>query len=448
MKLRDYQAIDAVFLAQTMTSACFNEQRTGKTPTALAMVKLKKVQKVVIICPGSAVYIWKEEYEKWLNQPCVALVGTPKKRQELLETWTHGLVVSYDTFKQTLNSKGMVDAILAMKPEFIIADEAHRFKTPKSAVANAIFKTTCIPHRLALTGTPAPGKAHEIYSILHWLFPHRFPSYWKFVAEYFYQDRKFGSGGRQYIEILGFKKEKQIELQEFLNQVSTQRKRIEVMPWLKPKNIVPVLLPCTKYQEKYLKELLDYFETEHIVTQGVLDRLMRYRQICLDPGLLNLKGTSPKTDWIIEYIKDYPEKSVIIFSKFTSYIKRLSNTLITYDINNHMIIGETPLQQRKDNVTDFQKGKYKVLLLNIDAGKEALTLDKAEVAIFTDKYPPIGTIEQAEDRFVATTEDKKDKETTIYDLIMKNTYDENIHEMLIQRKTETDLINDFKRHCK
>jgi len=31
---------------------------------------------------------------------------------------------------------------------------------------------------------------------------------------------------------------------------------------------------------------------------------------------------------------------------------------------------------------------------------------------------------------------------------MKNTYDENIHEMLIQRKTETDLINDFKRHCK
>lgn len=71
------------------------------------------------------------------------------------------------------------------------------------------------------------------------------------------------------------------------------------MTWL-PNNNDPVIieLPLTKYQEKYITELESVFETEHVETQGVLDRIIRIRQICTDPGILNLKGKSPKTEWI------------------------------------------------------------------------------------------------------------------------------------------------------
>lgn len=92
----------------------------------------------------------------------------------------------------------------------------------------------------------------------------------------------------------------------------------------------------------------------------------------------------------------------------------------------------------------FQAGRTQVLLIQIDVGKECLTLDNADAIIFTDKYPPIGDIEQAEDRFVATTRDKASKPHTIYELILQGTYDEVIHEMLIKRKAETDLINNYK----
>ena len=61
------------------------------------------------------------------------------------------------------------------------------------------------------------------------------------------------------------------------------------MKWLPKKDYIRIKLPLTSQQAKYLKELEMYFETEHIITQGILDRLIRYRQICLDPGLLNLK---------------------------------------------------------------------------------------------------------------------------------------------------------------
>ena len=87
-------------------------------------------------------------------------------------------------------------------------------------------------------------------------------------------------------------------------------------------------------------------------------------------------------------------------------------------------------------------------MINIDAGKEALTLDSADTIIFTDKYPPYGDIAQAEDRFIATTKNKADKEHTIYELILKGTYDEALYDLVNIRATSTDVINNYKIYLK
>ena len=99
---------------------------------------------------------------------------------------------------------------------------------------------------------------------------------------------------------------------------------------------------------------------------------------------------------------------------------------------------------REEYVRDFQEGKYNVLIINTMSGKEALTLDRAEAIIFTDLFPPIGAIEQAEDRFIATTEAKKDKPHVIYNLVMADSFDEDIIKLLQERKTETEVINNFR----
>ena len=88
------------------------------------------------------------------------------------------------------------------------------------------------------------------------------------------------------------------------------------------------------------------------------------------------------------------------------------------------------------------------MLINIDAGKEALTLDSAEVIIFADKYPPYGDIAQAEDRFIATDEAKAGKEHTIYELILKGTYDEELYKLIDIRATSTDVINNYKNYLR
>ena len=448
MKLRDYQKEDADFLASLPCSACFNEQRTGKTPTALETIKLRNLQnkRILIITTASSIYQWKEEYEKWLEKPCQICSGTPKEKKKSIESWSHGLVISLDSFKETSNRTGLIEPILKKKPTMIILDEAHKIKNPKTASAKAIFKTTSIPYRLALTGTPAQGKPYDIYSILKFLFPNDFRGFWKFLEEYFVIEEEtiYIKGRPRTIKTYEkFKKGKDKELQELLATFSTQRKRKDVMQWLPDKFYEQVRLEPTKEQRKYLKDLEETYRTEDIITVGTLDRIIRYRQICLDPKLLGLSGTSPKTEWIKQYIKDYPDEQIIIFSKFTSYLCRLAEDLPTTWA---LLIGSTPTKQRGQFVKDFQAGKFKVFLINIDAGKEALTLDAASTTIFTDKYPPIGSIEQAEDRFVASTKDKAHKSHKIIELMIKDTFDEQLYKLLELRKSETDIINNYKKY--
>lgn len=446
--LRTYQEEDANFLITKPQTACFNEQRTGKTPTALKTIQLRGLdnERVLIITTASSLYQWKEEYERWLNKPCAICAGTPAKKKESIESWTHGIVVSLDSFKETKNREGLINPILQKKPQMVILDEAHKIKNHKSANAQAVFRTRNIPYRLALTGTPAQGKPYDVYSILRFLFPGDYGSYWRFIDEYFIiEDKTIYQNGipRTFKYYERFKPGMDLELQKKLKEFSTQRKRKDVMPWLPDKFYEKVRLSPSKEQKKYLKELEETYRTGEITTTGTLDRLVRYRQICLDPGLLDLKGKSPKTEWILQYIKDYPEEQIIIFSKFTSYLVRLAEQL---DTTWAMLIGATTTKQRGTFIKDFQAGKFKVFLINIDAGKEALTLDAASTTIFTDKYPPIGSIEQAEDRFIASTENKAHKAHKIIELMITGTFDEQLYKLLELRKSETDIINNYNKY--
>ncbi len=450
MKLRKYQQEDADFLASLPCSACFNEQRTGKTPTALETIKLRHLEnkRILIITTASSVYQWKEEYEKWLNKPCQICIGTPTTKRQAVSNWTHGLVISLDSFKETSNRTGLIKPILSANPSMVILDEAHKIKNPRTASAKAMFKTTNIPYRLALTGTPAQGRPYDIYSILRFLFPDDFRGFWKFLEHYFVIEEEtiYVSGRPRTIKTYEkFQPGKKEELQQFLSTFSTQRKRKDVMPWLPNKFYERIRLDPTKEQLKYLKDLEETYQTEDVVTVGTLDRLIRYRQICLDPGLIDLKGKSPKTEWILQYLNDYPDEQVIIFSKFTSYLIRLAEH-IGYPWA--MLIGSTTPKQRGKFIKDFQAGKFRVFLINIDAGKEAITLDAASTTIFTDKYPPIGSIEQAEDRFIASTEEKAHKAHKIIELCMKDTFDEQMYKLLELRKSETDIINNYNHYLK
>ena len=455
--LRPYQIEDVKFIAARKNCACFNEQRTGKTPTALRSLLERDVNKFLIVAPASTIYTWANEVRKWNKQECIVVDGTAEKRKKLIENWnTGGLVISYECLREvTRYNEDKHEYTVTGDLHYIkkhlkdieacILDEAHRIKNHKSKQAEAMFSLSGIPIKIALTGTPAPNKQHEIFSILHWLFPNIFTGYWRFIDYYFIQETRWNANG-EYTEISTFQRGKDLELQQFLKVVSTRRLRASVMEWLPDKDYETIKLECTKEQNKYMQEIKDNFEIgdETVMAVNILDVLIKTRQLCLSPQVLELKGSSPKVDWIKQYLKDYPEKKILIFSNFTKWLKLLAKELNC----DNLIIGETSKARREQLKNDFQNGKIKLLLLNIKAAKEGITLDTASTAIFTDKYPPVGDIQQAEDRFVATTKDKKDTGHTIINLIMKDSYEENIEKLLNNNASDIDVINNYINYLK
>jgi SNF2 family DNA or RNA helicase len=451
-KLRPYQKNDVLKLAKLKCSACLNEQRTGKTPTALMIMHVQDRKRILIVCPSVASYNWKESFEEWLGRPCIVLDGTPTQREEKLKQWTDGLVITYDTLKLVNRvdketgkgyKTGELKNILKYDIDAIIVDEFHRARNRKTLTTKALFKLIPkIPYRIALTGTPAYAKNEDIWTMLHFLYPEKFPDYWEFIDEYFNISMKWTPKGMAR-NIKTMKPEKEKKLQLFLNKMATQRKQHDpdVMPWLPNKPTpIKIKLPATKGQEKHLQNLMDYFETDNIICKQPIDRLIRYRQICQDPRLLGLKGGSAKTDWVNQYYKDYPERPTIFFSTFTSYLNILSKEC---PLKHSLITGETSNKERKEIERQFQNGEINTLFVNIKAGKECLTLDRAEAMVFLDKYPPIGDILQASERFTATRKDRKDIPKTIYELMIKDTFDEQIYYALEENKTATDVLNSF-----
>lgn len=435
-RLRPYQRVDVNYLKHIGSAGIFNEQRTGKTPTTLVLTKEKGFEKTVIVAPASLLINWKEEVERWTGKKALISTGLSKKRKDIYHRFSENnysyLVVSYETLRND------IDVVIKVICPFdcLIVDEAHRLRSlingkRASQISKAVVKLgKHAKTRYALTGTPTVKEGNEIWGILHFLYPDRFPGYWQFIDRYF--EKEFNGFGT---EINGYKRKR--ELQDILAVISTNRKRSEVMQWLPPKHYQTIKLEMNNKQKKAYESVRDTFEYEDLIdAPSVLAQLTRLRQLTTCPSILVPEIKNEKEKFIMEWLEDNPNESVIIFSTFSSYLKQLQKKIK----GSRLITGEINQKQRDEAVKAFQAGKVRVILANIKAAGTGLTLDKAETVIFLDKEYNPSDNEQAEDRIVPTVKERNHSMTVI-SLIMKNTVDEMIHHLLEQKIDITKVIN-------
>jgi SNF2 family DNA or RNA helicase len=435
--LRPYQRVDVHYLKNLPHAAVFNEQRTGKTPTTLKLLEAEGHEKIIIICPASLVLNWKKEVETWTSLKAFAVNGTKTKRTNTYGAWTLRkgcLILSKDT------AKADIDLLSKFDKYALVVDEAHFLRNYKSQQSKAVFKLgKNASKRLALTGTPAVNKGDDLYGILHFLYPSRFSSYWAFVERYF----KTWSSPWGVREVSGYKRKE--ELQEILDLISVQRKRSEVMSWIPPKQYQTIALEMSSKQRKAYDEMLHMFTVEEadLDAPSVLAQLTRLRQICLAPELLNIAAPSTKEQFILEWLENNPNEQVIIFSNFSSYLKKLHHKLYKGPYKYGILTGETSKQTRADLVESFQNGDIKILLANIQAAGVGLTLDKASTVIFLDRAYTVAENQQAEDRAVATTENSN-QDCMIIDVVCENSIDEHINDILSKKKSVIEVVNNYK----
>ena len=174
-----------------------------------------------------------------------------------------------------------------------------------------------------------------------------------------------------------------------------------------------------------------------------LAELIRMRQATGYTGILSSTiQESAKLDRMEELVEDAVQngKKVVIFSNWTQMTDVICKRLMKY--SPAVITGDISDNMRQVMVNDFQNNdKCKVIIGTIGAMGTGLTLTAGTVEIFMDEPWNRANKEQAEDRChrVGTKEN-----VTIYTLMCKNTIDERIHDLILQKGAMADAIVDGK----
>lgn len=360
----------------------------GKTIQTITLLLSNKNKKSLIITPTSVVYNWKSEFEKFADTLNVGVIhGSVSERNKVKDDYKEYdvLLTTYGTLRS--DYKWYEDK----KFDFCIIDEAQNIKNKKSKVSDLVksIKANC---KLALTGTPIENNLLELWSIFDFIMP-----------GYLYNEERFKG------KFLSGDDESLKELKELISPFILRRLKEDVLDELPDKIEKEYLIPMTFSQKQiynsYMKEVKKKIKENKKIKDNkivILSYLTKLRQLCLDPSLLidDFKEESAKIKAVKEIIKETIDsnKKIIIFSQFTSVLKKIGNKLEEDDINYLYLDGSIKAKERINLVDEFNNRDKNIFLISLKAGGVGLNLTSASVVVHFDPWWNPAVQDQATDR--------------------------------------------------
>lgn len=467
--LYDFQKQGVDFLAKKGCAILGDEMGLGKTAQSIvAAHRLCPVGRKLVVVPSTIVENWVDEIEQWTpkndNASIYYILGgtDPQDRIDTLaevaadpNCW---VVLSWDIMRIHATPVKAKDKAKRLKTDMrlanipfdvIIADEAHRMKNRKALQSEAI-KRIRSNNRFALTGTPIMNRPDELWSILNWLEPRNFTSYWQFFEDFVdYYDGYFGK------EIVGPKNPKQ--LGRLLASRMIRRLKKDVFKELPDKTYKTIYVDLTPQQRKAYDEMVEYLMTQledgQIVTAtAVIAQVIRLKQICVSLALLSEDVPhSRKIDALMELVEDADGK-MVVFSQFAKAIALVHKRLLKAKVPHVVLTGQNSLLVEADGtktkvtrgevIKAFQtKPQYRLYIGTTQAGGVGITLTAANTVVFLDKMWTPADQSQAEDRLHRIGQ--KDN-VYVISLLAKGTVEEHIENML---RSKSNMIAEILGHA-
>ena len=181
---------------------------------------------------------------------------------------------------------------------------------------------------------------------------------------------------------------------------------------------------------------------------NTLVQLTRLQQLCIDPSALvaSYDVLAPKLDWMLRYAKAKRVKTIVMAKKLTA-LKALARVFDENCIPYSFLHGGLNIANRVLEVDKFQTDPdVRFILIQSDVGKESLTLPEATATIFLDREFAQGFNEQAEARMTPVNGLACTK--YVIDLVMRDTVEEEIYNVLVIRKENIETVNDVSKILK
>lgn len=432
----------------SVVPACLDasDMGTGKTIVALALDQVRRRQAkgpTLVIAPLSGTMnTWRKHYKE-LYPELKGIVCDPRSRGRFVQglrrtDWYDYYIIHWDVLSREL------DNLRRIQWNHIIADECHRAKNRKAQTAKALHR---LPGRFrtALSGTPVTNRPDEFWSILHWLYPKEYRSYWKFYDRYVDYTIEYPHKYHKFQGVL-----RPEEIQERISKFYVRHLKRSpccphhpqgVTPWLPDKTYAaPLWVDLTANQRKMYNQMRDDMlawvgenEDKPLPAPITVAKLIRLQQMAIatadidDAGTVQLTEPSSKFDMLMELINDNPEEQFVVFSQFSKVINLLADRLRRGNCSFGVFTGETSPAERERIVQDFQSGRIRVFAGTIKAGGVGLDLFAASTVVFLDRsWSPAENL-QAEDRLWRIGQNNA---VTVYDIMARNTLDLGRHQQI------------------
>lgn len=406
----------------------------GKTLQALAHLLTEKAagrltQPALVVAPTSLVGNWAREAARFTPDLRVLVWHGAQRRERLEAIPGHDLVIT--TYPLVWRD---VELLRPQAWSVMILDEAQMIKNPRAQVSQHVRKFRA-EQRLCLTGTPMENHLGELWAIFDFLMPGFLGSLETFNRWYRHPIEQEGDAAR--LE----------HLRRRIRPFLLRRTKAEVVAELPPKTEIVQTVTLGEKQAKVYEAIrltMQERVRRALAEKGlarsqitVLDALLKLRQVCCDPTLVDLPQArqvkeSAKLDWLRETLPELVEEGrrILVFSQFVQMLERIEPVLAELKIPYVKLTGST---RRRDEVIDrFRRGDAPVFLISLKAGGVGLNLTEADTVILFDPWWNPAVEEQAIDR---THRIGQDKPVFVYKLIAANTVEEKMLEMQARKRS-------------
>ena len=423
-ELRHYQKEGCdwlAFLYEHRFGACLaDDMGLGKTVQAITflaglaegIIPSRGTERLphLIVVPPSLLFNWESEIARFY--PTFQVVTYAGQYRSADFTGADIVLTSYGILQRD------AELLAALSFHVAVFDEAQQVKNINAATTGAARRINA-RFKLALTGTPMENHLGEYFSIMDLCVPGLLGSYPEF---------------RRSIDIRGF------------GGVDTLIRRTRPFILRRSKQMIADELPPRVEADLYLemnpKQRALYQKTVEEVKGAIaeafqeknpgqarmiaLTAILRLRQICLCPSLVSSgsKADSPKLECLVEQLSELRDEghSVLVFSQFTSYLDIIEEGLKRHKLAFLRLDGSTPIPNRKELVTRFQKSDQPLIfLISLKAGGKGLNLTRATYVYHLDPWWNPAVENQASDRAHRIGQTAK---VTVTRLLMRHTVEE------------------------
>lgn len=407
---------------------------THNTLSSILYVEMNNFKRVVVITPNSLKFNYYYEVQKFTKS--LAYVVNWKKNKCAIEDAKY-IIVNYDFFNPSKSDKfnDKWNKLNIKDIDCVILDECQKIKNTKTNIFRNFKKTFNkkifnggVESKMFLSGTPAPNRAYELYTVLNQISPTDFPTK-KHFYEY-YCGMTYDVGGWGYVS-----DDEKTRFEELFHKIAPfthRKKKADVLKDLPDKQYQRVILDIDKKEEQTYNDIESSVVNEFLLnpTSNPLTIMLRLRQFL----------STIKVKHVIELVDNILEtgEKVILVDMFKESLYALKKH---YGDIAELHTGDQKVEERSDVVKLFQdtNSKTKIFLGSIQTANYGLTLTAAsKMFILTLPYS-VGEYDQVADRCHRIGQKNA---VNIYPLIFPDTIDDYVYSKIEDKRREIVKVLD------